>query len=78
MSCYKILAVSHVGRLNNRKKADFCAMKGKSPCRLKKNSIYLAFRAHLVPFLLDFAEDDVHVSEGDVLAVNHAAVLAEL
>ncbi len=33
---------------------------------------------HLVPFLLDFAEDDVHVSEGDVLAVNHATVLAEL
>lgn len=28
--------------------------------------------------LLDFAEDDVHVGEGDVLAVNHAAVLAEL
>ena len=31
----------------------------------------------LVPFLLDFAEDDVHVSEGDVLAVNHGAVFAE-
>lgn len=31
-----------------------------------------------VSFLLDFAEDDVHVSEGDVLAVDHAAVLAEL
>lgn len=28
--------------------------------------------------LLDFAEYDVHVGEGDVLAVNHAAVLAEL
>lgn len=28
-------------------------------------------------FLLDFAEDDVHVSEGDALAVDHAAVLAE-
>lgn len=29
-------------------------------------------------FLLDFAEDDVHVGEGDVLAVDHAAVLAQL
>lgn len=28
-------------------------------------------------FLLDFAEDDVHVREGDALAVNHAAVFAE-
>lgn len=28
-------------------------------------------------FLLDFTEDDVHVGEGDVLAVNHATVLAE-
>lgn len=28
--------------------------------------------------LLDFAEYDVHVGEGDALAVNHAAVLAEL
>lgn len=34
--------------------------------------------SHLVPSLLDFAEDDVHISEGDVLAVNHATVLAEL
>lgn len=30
-----------------------------------------------VSFLLDFGEDDVHISEGDVLAVNHATVLAE-
>lgn len=29
-------------------------------------------------FLLDFAEDDVHISEGDALAVDHATVLAEL
>lgn len=28
-------------------------------------------------FLLDFAEDDVHVSQGDTLAVNHAAVFAQ-
>lgn len=28
-------------------------------------------------FLLDFAEDDVHVCQGDALAVNHAAVFAE-
>lgn len=33
---------------------------------------------HLPGFLLDFTEDDVHVSEGDVLAVNHATVLAKL
>lgn len=32
----------------------------------------------VVTLLLDFAEDDVHVSQGDTLAVNHAAVFAEL
>lgn len=29
-------------------------------------------------FLLDFAEDDVHISEGNVLAIDHATVLTEL
>lgn len=33
---------------------------------------------HLHPYSLDFAKDDVHVGEGDALAVDHAAVLAEL
>lgn len=28
--------------------------------------------------LLDFAEDDVHICEGDALAVDHATILAEL
>lgn len=35
-------------------------------------------KMHLHPYSLDFAKDDVHVGEGDALAVDHAAVLAKL
>ena len=42
-----------------------------------KGNSYNKLKLTLLPFLLDFAEDDVHVSEGDVLAVDHSAVLAE-
>lgn len=52
-------------------------MKGRNPKRLKKKWEYLRYTLHLVSFLLDFAEDDVHVGEGDILAVNHATVFAE-
>lgn len=45
---------------------------------MAENDFITFFRTTcVVPFLLDFAEDDVHISEGDVLAVNHTAVLAE-
>lgn len=45
--------------------------------QLSKCSLELVVRDGAAGFLLDFAEDDVHVSEGDALAVNHVAVLAE-
>lgn len=48
------------------------------PGQLGERHLELVVRDVAAGFLLDFAEDDVHVGEGDVLAVDHAAVLADL